>query len=347
MKHSVRRLFDEEFRLEKLSKQKDPLEKLNACIDFELFRKPLEAHFIDKDKDPGTGGRPSYDPVLMFRIMILQRFYNLGDDATEYAILDRLSFMRFSGLTLSDRVPDSKTVRHFKNSLAQAGIVEQLFALLDKELNKHSIIVHKGKMADASFIEVPRQRNTREENKQLREGDLPRQWKGNPNKLRQKDTDATWTKHNGQHHFGYKDHVKSDVKTKLITGYQVTPAHVHDSNILEGLLDKRDRHQCLYADSAYRSEEMQKKLRKKKIRSRIHEKGYRNHPLTKKQQEKNKRKSKLRARVEHIFGFMENSMNSMYIRCRNFIRAKATIGLMNITWNLFRLVQLRVSLHRA
>ena len=344
MKHNARRLFDEEFRLEKISKQKDPLEILNRHIDFEIFRKPLEKHFEHHRKDLSKGGRPCYDYLLMFKILILQRYYNISDDATEYSILDRLSFMRFLGLSLSDNVPDSKTIWNFRNELAQGGLVKDLFGRLDKTLNSRDIIVHEGKMTDASFVEAPRQRNTREENKQLKDGIIPNDWKINPNKLRQKDTDARWTQKNGHNYYGYKDHIKADAKTKLITGYTVTPAHVHDSQPTEDLLDKNDKHQPLWGDSAYSSEEMEKMLKKKKIQSKIHEKGYRNNPLTKKQMKRNRKKSKVRARVEHIFGFMENSMRGMHTRFRSMIRVEASVGLMNITYNLFRLVQLKVQI---
>jgi transposase, IS5 family len=114
--------------------------------------------------------------------------------------------------------------------------------------------------------------------------------------------------------------------------------------MMGALIDKRDRGQKMYADSAYRSEKIENELNAKNITSLIHEKGYRNKPLTKAQQNRNKKKSKVRARVEHIFGFMTNSMNRMYIRCRNFMRAEATIGLMNLTYNLFRLTQIKVNL---
>ncbi len=96
MGHTTRGLFDEQFRLEKISRQNDPLEKLQAHIDFEFFRKPLEGYFKkDIVKGENKGGRPPYDYVLMFKIVILQRYYNLSDDATEYAILDRLSLELF------------------------------------------------------------------------------------------------------------------------------------------------------------------------------------------------------------------------------------------------------------
>ena len=135
--------------------------------------------------------------------------------------------------------------------------------------------------------------------------------------------------------------MKADESTRLITGYKVTSANIHDSEMISELVNKKDNGQKLYADSAYRSEKIEEELKRKNVTSIIHEKCYRNRPLTKAQQKKSRKKSKERAQVEHIFGFMTNPM---YIHCLNFIGAKATIGLMNITYNLFRLTQLKVSL---
>jgi IS5 family transposase len=338
----VRGLFDEQIRLEKLSKKQDPLEKLNSHIDFEFFRKPLEK-FFEKKVDRSKGGRPPYDNVLMFKILILQRYYNVSDDAIEYAILDRLSFMRFLGLGINNPVPDAKTIWLFRDNLTAGGMIENLFGHLDKLLDKDGIIVHKGKLVDASIVEVPIQRNSRDENKKLKEGDIPGDWE--ENKLRQKDTDARWTTKNGEDYFGYKNHIKADSKTKLITGYKTTAANIHDSEVMDELLDKKeDGGQPLYADSAYRSEAIEQMCRKKNIESCIHEKGYRNNPLTKRQQQRNRKKSKTRVRVEHVFGFITNSMKGMYLHYRNFVRNQAAIGLMNITYNLFRLVQLQVEI---
>lgn len=338
----ARGLFDEQVRLEKLTKKQDPLERLSSHIDFEFFRKPLQ-EFFDKDVDRSKGGRPAYDYVLMFKALILQRYYNLSDDTIEYAILDRLSFMRFPGLGINDPVPDAKTIWLFRDKLTAAGMVEKLFSHLDKQLDKDGIIVHKGKLVDASIVEVPVQRNSRDENKELKEANIPDDW--SENKLRQKDADAQWVKHNGKNYFGYKNHIKADNKTKLITGYQATTANVHDSEVLEELLDKKeDGGQTLHADSAYRSEAIEQICHSKTIESRIHEKGYRNNPLTRRQQQRNRKKSKTRARVEHIFGFMTNSMHDMYLHYRNFVRNQAAIGLMNLTYNLFRLVQLKVEI---
>lgn len=337
----ARGLFDEQVRLEKLSKKQDPLERLGSYIDFEYFRKPLEKYLKKAATDASKGGRPPYDCVLMFKVLILQRYYNVSDDAMEYAILDRLSFMRFLGLGINDPVPDAKTIWLFRDRLTSGGMVEQLFTYLDKLLDRDGIVVHKGKIVDASIVEVPIQRNNREHNKAVKEGKVPQEW--SENKVRQKDTDARWTQKNGKSYFGYKNHIKADSKTKLITGYKATAADTHDSQVLEDLLDKKeDGGQKVYADSAYRSEAIEEVCRAKNVESKIHEKGYRSMPLTKRQLQRNKTKSKTRARVEHIFGFMTISMNGMYLGYRNFVRNATGIGLMNLTYNLFRLVQLDV-----
>jgi IS5 family transposase len=188
---------------------------------------------------------------------------------------------------------------------------------------------------------VPRQRNNRKENEQLKEGQVPETWQDNPAKLRQKDTDAKWLKKNGENYFGYKNHVKVDEKSKLICNYEVTDASVHDSQPLDDLLDQKDKNQRLHGDSAYRSDEIEKKLRKKKITSRIHEKGYRGSPMTKAVVKRNTQRSRVRARVEHVFGTMQTSMGGIFARTRNMVTTSIKIGLVNITYNLFRITALK------
>lgn len=339
-----RGLFDEQIRLEKLSKLKDPLERLNSHIDFEFFRKLLESVLI-KDSDPSKGGRPAYDVILMFKIMILQRYYNVSDDSIEYAILDRLSFMRFLGLGLNDRVPDAKTIWLFRDNLTKLNLVEGLFNHLDKQLDKDGVIVHRGKIVDASITEVPIQRNSRDENKQLKEGEIPAHW--DENKLRQKDVDAKWTRKNNTDYFGYKNHIKADSKTKIITGYKVTTANISDKHIVRELLDKKeDGGQPLYGDAAYNDKNLSELYETIGVIDKTCSQGYRNRKLTVSDRQQNRKKSKVRARVEHIFGFMANTMKSKYLKYRSFARNEAALGLINLTYNLFRLVQLRIGLSK-
>lgn len=341
-----RGLFDEYYVLDKLSKLKDPLEKLSKRINFEAFREELETIYDKKDRKSNAGARP-YDYVMMLKILILQRLYNLSDEQMEYQLNDRLSFRRFLRLKLSDRIPDYNTIWNFREKLKAGNNEQKLFDCFYKELEQHGLIANEGKMVDASFHEVPRQRNSREENSKIKEGKVPQEWNNHPNKLPHKDTDARWTKKNGVNYYGYKNHIKADEKSKLIDAYTVTGASTHDSQTLDTLLDKKDKGQPLYADSAYTGEEQEVIIENSKMINLVHEKGYRNKPLTETQKQNNKSKSKIRARVEHIFGHIENSMKGSYMRCIGILRAKVIIGLTNLAYNISRAVQLGIQMQGA
>jgi len=334
-----RGLFDEQENLSKLSAKGNPLERISKVIDFEFFREALESKFLNVNKKSNAGCKP-YDVVMMFKIIILQRYYGLGDEQIEYQILDRMSFKHFLGLESGDKVPDEKTVWLFRENLTKTGLSEGLFELFHSYLEQNGMILNEGKMVDASFTITPRQRNTREENRMIKAGKGDELWNDHPHKKRHKDIDARWTKKNGETFYGYKDHVKVDAKSKFIDKYTVTDASVHDSQPLDELLEEeKDQNQDFHADSAYTGEEQEKVIAKNRMNNQVHEKGYRNKPLTEEQKASNKKKSKVRARVEHVFGFMEQSMNGLYLRSVGMVRAKAIIGLMNLTYNLFRYEQ--------
>lgn len=336
-------LFDDHFLMEKLTRLGDPLQKLNEYIDWKIFESPLNEAYKDEDKDLSKGGRPPFCRLMMFKALLIQSLYNLSDDQLEYQIVDRASFKRFLGLKKSDKVPDSKTFWTFREQLIEKEVIEGLFKIFNETLDAAGVFANEGKMVDASFVEAPRQRNTREENKHIKEtGTAPEKWKEKPHKLCQKDIDARWTKKNDATYYGYKNHVKADVKTKLIEKYKVTDASVHDSQTTEELLTEKDKGQPLYADSAYTGEEQEKVYKKKKVINKVIDKGYRNKPLSEKQKASNKEKSRIRARVEHLFGFMENSMNGSFVRTIGLARAKAKIGMMNLTYNICRCVQLKL-----
>ncbi|NPV01586.1 MAG: IS5 family transposase [Brevinematales bacterium] len=314
---------------------KTPMDKLNTFINWEMFRYILNEALAQKEQK-GPGGAPHYDYVFMFKILVFQRYYNLSDERAEFTINDSLSAQRFLGITLSDQVPDHNKIWEFRERLMKAGVVERLFEMFDRQLARAGIVGIAGSIVDASFVESPKQRNTREENKMIKEGQTPPEWKENKSKLSHKDTDARWTKKDGVNYFGYKDHVKVDAKSKLIRNYTVTSANVHDSQAVEELVNKDDEGKPLYGDSAYTGQAVAEILSEFGIENKIHEKGYRNKPLTEAQKEKNREKSKVRARVEHPFGFMENSMGGMEIRTIGLNRAKTQIGLKNLVYNFAR-----------
>ncbi|MDI6804998.1 MAG: IS5 family transposase [Bacteroidota bacterium] len=345
-KNPPRGLFDEFDQLDKLSKLNDPLERLIKRIDFEVFRDDLNTIYQNNDRKSNAGAKP-YDYVMMLKILILQRLYNLSDEQMEFQINDRATFKRFLGLNISDRVPDTNTIWTFKEKLKHNDNEKKLFECFYTILESQGLIVDEGKMVDASFHEVPRQRNSREENTQIKEGQIPNDWKNNAHKLSHKDTDARWTKKNGVNYYGYKNHIKADTKSKLIESYTVTDASVHDSQTLEKLLDEKDKGQPLYADSAYTGENQEATIEEKKMINRVHEKGYRNTPLTETQKENNRGKSKIRARIEHIFGHIENSMNGSSMRSIGILRARVVIGLTNLAYNISRAIQLGIQMLRV
>ena len=187
---------------------------------------------------------------------------------------------------------------------------------------------------DASIVNVPKQRNNREENARIKEGDIPEAW--SENKRRRKDVDARWTKKNGKSFYGYKNHVSVDVKHKLIRSYAVTDAALHDSNVFEQLLADNTS-KDVWADSAYRSADRLDRLAQDGFREHIQRKGSRNRPLTPREQEGNKTRSRIRSRIEHIFGVQAQRAGNLLLRTIGIGRARAKIGLRNLAYNLDRM----------
>lgn len=208
--------FDLTERVNKLTEMGDPLVGLNAQVNWEAFRTDLN-RVHDKARKSNAGAKTK-DVVLMFKILVLQQLNNLSDDRIEYQIRDRVSFMRFLGLQMEDRIPDAKTIWLFREHLKEQNLMEVLFKQFHAQLAQRGYIVRSGQMIDATFVEVPKQRNTREENALLKENAVPIEWGRDENKpmLAQKDTEARWTKRNDEKHYGYKNHINADQTHKLI-----------------------------------------------------------------------------------------------------------------------------------
>jgi len=328
-------MFGADVQLARLSKLGDPLEKLNAAIDWEIFRVPIRKRV--RQEDYSKGGRPPMDEILMFKIILLQDWNNLSDQSMEYLINDRLSFQRFLGMELGEKSPDEKTIWLFKERLGKDGM-RALFDFFNEKLRALGVVKREGSLIDATFVEVPRQRDSREENAQIKKGEVPEDWQKpeNANMLEQKDTDARWAKKGNQTFFGYKDHVKVDEKSKIITDFAVSSANVHDINEFEGLIDGNDKEAWL--DSAYASAEHVARIMEAfpGIILHICEKGTKNNPLTDEQKASNRVKARVRARVEHVFGYITRFMGGIYIRTIGIERAEREICGMNLAYNLKR-----------
>ena len=265
---------------------------------------------------------------MMFKILVLQGMYNLSDEAMETQIIDRFSFRRYLGLSLSSRVPDATTIWLFRDSLVQLRLVKRLFDMFDLQLAGKGFEARRGSIIDATMVEVPRQKINRDEKQEIEEKGKVEDW--SEEKSRQKDTDAKWTKKNSESFFGYKNHVNVDVEHKFIRKYAVTDASVHDSRLLDELLDYSNTNSEVYADSAYRSRKNLDMLEMLGFRERIHRKAHRNRPLSEREKQGNATKSRTRARVEHVFGVQFKLAGSLLMRCIGILRAEAQIGLRNI-----------------
>ena len=184
-------LFDIDVRLQELSAKGDALERVTELVNFEMFRSDLERAV---PRSAGSkGGRPAFDHVLMFKVLLLQAMHTLSDERCEYLIKDGLSFMRFLGLGLGDTVPDANTIWNFREALKRSGAIDRLFAHFDAQLKEAGYLAMGGQIVDASIVAAPKQRNTEAEKAEIKAGRIPREWAKRPAKLPQKDRDARWT----------------------------------------------------------------------------------------------------------------------------------------------------------
>ncbi len=349
--------FDVDERLKELSAKGDALERLSAIVDFEVFRSDL-ARAVPRS-DGSKGGRPPFDHVFMWKVLILQTSHSLSDERTEFLIKDRLSFMRFLGLGLADPVPDANTIWTFREALSRARIrgkpaIEVLFRAYEAALTKAGFLAMGGQIIDASIVAAPKQRNTNGEKAEIKAGRIPDAWKDNPAKLAQKDRDARWTvkfskakpSDDGSPRidlavpaFGYKNHIGIDRRHGLIRTWAATDAARHDGAQLPILVSKANTASNVWADTAYRSKANEKHLADNGLRSQIHRKKPPSRPMPTNIARANGAKSKIRAAVEHVFARQKGPMG-LVVRTIGMARATVKIGLANIVYNMRRAIWL-------
>jgi IS5 family transposase len=349
--------FEVDERLKELTAKGDALERLNAIVDFEGFRPDL-ARAVPRS-DGSRGGRPPFDHVFMWKVLILQASHSLSDERTEFLIKDRFSFMRFLGLGLSDPVPDANTIWTFREALTRARInakpaIEVLFRAYEAALTQAGFLAMGGQIVDASIIAAPKQRNTDSEKAEIKAGRIPEAWKDKPAKLAQKDRDARWTvkwskakpSDDGSPRidlavpaFGYKNHLGIDRRHGLIRTWTATDAARHDGAQLPNLVSKMNTASDVWADTAYRSKANEMHLANHGFVSRIHRKKPPRRPMPTNVARANGAKSKIRAAVEHVFARQKGPMG-LVVRTIGLARATVKIGLANIAYNMRRAVWL-------
>jgi IS5 family transposase len=345
--------FDVDERLRDLSAKGDDLERLSAIVNFELFRADL-ARAVPRS-DGSRGGRPPFDHVFMWKVLILQASHSLSDERTEFLIKDRLSFMRFLGLGLADPVPDANTIWTFREALTRATIdgqpaIQGLFRAYEAALRASGFLAMGGQIVDASIIAAPKQRNSEGEKAEIKAGRIPEAWAEKPAKLAQKDRDARWTVKwskakpaaDGSPRvdlavpaFGYKNHVGIDRRHGLIRTWAATDAARHDGAQLPNLVTRANTGSGVWADTAYRSKANEQYLAQRGFVSHIHRKKPPGRSMPVNVSRANGAKSKVRSAVEHVFARQKGPMG-LVVRTIGLARATVKIGLANLVYNMRR-----------
>lgn len=345
-------LFGLSEHLEKLSQHGDPLEVLEATVDFEYFRGWLVEGL--GYGDGSKGGRPPFDPVSMFKALILQAQHNLSDARMEFMIRDRLSWMRFLGFDLGGPTPDENTIRHFRNRLTETGTLKRVMKAFDWQLKKKGYIPMSGQIVDASLVPAPKQRNTDSEREAIKAGKSAKEiWPDEPEKAAQKDTNARWTlKVGGKQRyrpdgtplpmiatpvFGYKSHISIDRRFGFIRAAAVTSAAEADGRVLRRIVTTDNTGGDVWADSAYRSRSNEKWLAANMLGSQIHRRKPAGKPMPAATARANARKSSVRARIEHVFAHQKTRFG-LFIRTIGLARAEAKLTLANLAYNFDRLI---------
>jgi transposase, IS5 family len=277
---------------------------------------------LDKTRT-GKGGRPPIDFEVKLKMLFLQYTFNLSDEELEDQLIDRLSFQQFVGLSYDEEIPDFTTIWHFKEGLVGLGLMDKIFDLINAELEKHGLILKKGTMVDAMIIESATRPLSKKKREELAE---------KPSK--QIDTDAKSTIKNGRKYFGYKGHVGVDVESKIIRKRTFTAANVHDSQELENVVSGDEK--SIWADKAYPNKEGKQKARAKGIYYGILDRATRSKKLTTKQQKRNRQKSKVRASVEHVFGYMKKKLKVTEVGAKTKLRNALRFDMWCIIYNINR-----------
>jgi IS5 family transposase len=291
------------------------LDRLHDLVKWYRFEKVLSG------LREGSAGRPAYPALLMFKVLLLQSLYGLSDAETEEALLDRLSFRRFVGLALSDAVPDHSTVCRFRNLLVEQGVLEKLFAELDRQLDKAGLILRRGTMLDATVIETTAARPGGGETTS--------------------DPDARYTRRQGRSgsSFGYKAHVGVDEGSGLIRSVVTTPANINDTVPADALI--RGDEQAVLADAAYHTHAREAALKARGIKPRLMRRANKHHPvLPPRLRHYNRLIARRRAAVETTFATLKRRMGLGCIRYRGLAKATGQVLVAAIAFNMRRWVTL-------
>lgn len=286
--------------------------RIDREIDWRGINRRLEALY-----DPVVG-RPGFPPCMMLKVLLLQQWYGLSDPEAEEAIRDRLSFHRFLNLRVTDPVPDETTICRFRNNLIENRLYEKVFEDINKQLEKKGLIIKQGSIVDATLVKA--------------------HYRPAPPHQEAKDPEASWAVKQDRPHYGYKAHMSVDKDSELIRRVEITPAHVHDSEVFEELVVGDE--EGVYADKGYCGQERREYLERRGIFCGIMEKAVRGRPLEWWQERKNKFISRVRSAVERRFGVLKERYGYVRVKYGGLERNRYQLFLLASAMNLKRMLSL-------
>ena len=296
------------------------LERIDEVVDWQRLGRLVSGVYSARE------GRPSYPPVMMVKVLLLQQWYNLTDPQMEEALRDRISFRRFVGLGLQDDTPDHSTLSRFRSTLEKMGLSERLFEELGNQLEEMGLLLKAGTLMDATLVEAQVRR--------------PPVSAGRGTKS-PKDPDADWTQtHRGRRsHFGYKVHIGVDACTGIVRKAEFTPAKVYESEVADGLVSGDER--AVYGDRAYESKERRQWLKSQGIKDRIMHRSHKHQRgLPHWQRRRNELIAPVRSPVERVFGTLKRSYGYTRVRYRGLGRNAVEMWFKLMAYNLRKVVKL-------
>lgn len=288
-----------------LRRKKRPtfLDGIEQIVDWHPLEKFLRRK-LRRHKD--AVGNPAYPPLLMFKILLLQRCYNLSDEAIESSLYDRISFARFTALSLEDDVPDATTICRFRSSLAERDLLTKLLGLLNRQFEAKGLLGREGAIVDATVI-ISSRRPTKvidimpDDREEGEDNDM------SASVSYSDDTEAAWLRKGNKSFYGFKVHAATDSRDGFILGGHVTPANRSDTGEFERLVLEADvpPKSYIFADKGYTSKANRETLVGLRFKDGIMHKAARNRPLTDLERLDNRLVSKVRATVERGFGTLK------------------------------------------
>lgn len=301
-------------------KRRDRLWEISGVLDWGRF----EAHLGGIYK--ARRGEPPYPPLLMFKVLLLQRWYVLSDPEMEDALADRLSFRAFVGLSLDDATPDHSTIWRFREQLAKRGLMDRLMAELMLQLDGRGVVLRQGTLIDATIVQAGARR--------------PRMGE---DKISPVDPDARFGSNNERQRFqfGYKLHAAMDQGSGLVRGAAVTPANVQEIDLACDLVQGDEL--AVYADRGYDGRRLHEHIAAKGIANGVMRRRRGTAALSAEQTARNHRLSLRRRPVEKLFGTLKRSYRLARVPYFNQARNAVALLMACFAYNLRRFHALTVS----